>query len=75
MVDLPFTAKVIFPRIAKNSKIECEGGTHIPKRILSSVEDELFFESTCVLFYHQPLRGVSYVIRNVTFLRKCIVFK
>ena len=38
MVDLPFTAKVIFPRIAKNSKNDGESWRHIPKRNLSSLE-------------------------------------
>ena len=37
MIDLPSTAKVIFPRMAKSSKIEGEGGRHIPERILWSL--------------------------------------
>ena len=37
-LDLPFTAKVIFPSIAKSSKTESEGGRHIPKRIFASLE-------------------------------------
>lgn len=38
MVDLPFTAKEIFPRIAKSSKTEGEGERHISKRIFASVK-------------------------------------
>ena len=44
MVDLPFTAKVIFPRIARSRKTEIEGGRNIPKRIFASLEvHRLFF--------------------------------
>ena len=35
-VDLPFTVKVRFATMAKNSQTEGEGGRYIPKRIMSS---------------------------------------
>ena len=38
IVHLPSTAEAIFPRIAKNSKIEGEGWRRVPKRILPSLD-------------------------------------
>ena len=64
MLDLPFTANAIFSRIVKNSKIEGEGGRHIPKRILSSLQVNCSL-NLLASYLSQIFKGMSYAICEI----------